>query len=66
MRPLRVLVLSEFANQVVEMLRATRHEVVEALFLQRLDEPFRINIHIGRANLRSDGRRVPTAQRPLE
>jgi len=39
MRPLRVVVLNELAYEVVEVLRAARHEVIEALLLERLNEP---------------------------
>jgi len=39
MRAFDVIVFHELAHEIVEMRRATRNEVVEALLLQRLVEP---------------------------
>jgi len=43
-RPLGVVVFDELAHQVVEMLRPAGHKVIEALLLQRLNEPFRAGV----------------------
>lgn len=56
-RPLHVVVLEPLGNQVVEVPLAQDHEVVEALLLNRLDEPFDIGVGVRRAD-----RRTPSAK----
>ena len=53
MRPLRVVVLDVLPHQVVEMLLAEDQEVVQALDLQRLNEPLDEGIGVGRPDGRS-------------
>jgi hypothetical protein len=54
MRPLRVIVLNELAHQVIEVLRATRNEVIETFRLKRLDEPLGVRSEEGPHSRRSD------------
>jgi hypothetical protein len=42
MGPFSVIVLDVFSNQVVEVLLAKDEEVVEALYLNRLNEPLNV------------------------
>ena len=46
MRPLRVVVFDVLRDQVVEMLRTKRDEVVERFLLQALDKPLNVGLQI--------------------
>ena len=48
MRPLGVVVLDVLANQIVEVLLAEHQEVIEALDLQRLNQPLDVGVGVRR------------------